>query len=220
MDRFTHSDFGNLATVHDVTAVVSCDRARLDQLKDVYSSEVMTQRAMALVSQSEAELCASLERLTQTPTSYIYTNPDYREHRNYRKVNFHAQSVWVNRTSELGLPREPWKWPHWNDSKDFWKSRLSYLARYGFCADASLAMTEENCVLRLFNKIGHKVQTYGFEMSKARGREIVDFYIGRQAELDATTGVAARLDATLELNLEELGLIQSVSKRVENVDWA
>ena len=214
MDRYGHSDFGNLGCVHDVTEISECDRARLDQLKDVYGSEVMTQRAKAHVYQLGAELCADLERLTQTPTGYIYTNPDYREHRNYRKVNFQAQSVWVNRTSELGLPREPWKWPHWDHSKDFWKRRLTFLARYGFYADDTLEMTNENCVLRLFNKIGHKVQTFGFEMSKARGREIVEFYTERQAELDATTGIAARLDATLELNLENL-----VTEETEDVDW-
>lgn len=202
-------DYNNLESMHDLAEI-----QRIDQLKDTYGSEVMIHRAEKHIYQIEAYLCASLERLTQAPTSYIYTNPDYRQHRNYDKMNLHAQSVWVNRTSELGLPREPWRWPHWDHSKDFWKSRLTYLARYGFCADDTLEMTNENCVLRLFTKAGHRILTHGFEVSKARGREVVENYIGRQSELDATTGVAARLDATLELNLEDL-----VTQRAEDVDW-
>ncbi len=188
---------------------------RIDQLKDVHGSEIMTVRAKKHINQSEAYLCASLERLTQASTSYIYRNYDYRQHGNYDKMNFQAQSVWVNRTSELGLPREPWKWANYDHSKEFWKSRLRYLARYGFCADDTLEMTKENCVLRLFTKAGHMILTHGFEVGKARGREVVESYMGRQSELDATTGVAARLDATLELmNLEDL-----VTQRRKDVDW-
>ena len=59
------------------------------------------------------------------------------------------------------------------------------------------------------------ILTHGFEVGKARGREVVESYMGRQSELDATTGVAARLDATLELmNLEDL-----VTQRRKDVDW-
>ena len=203
-----HNNYDSMCESHGV--------ARLDQLKDVYGSEIMTVRAKKYIFQNEAELCAQLERLTQAPTGYIYVNPDYRQHRKYKKINFHAQSVWTNRTNELGLAREPWKWDHWNGSSDFWKSRLKYLARYGFCADASLEMTDENCVLRLFSKVGHRVLTHGFEVSKSRGWEIVDFYKQRQEELDATTGVEIRLDQTLEMNLDDL----NISEGTGAIDWS
>ena len=170
-------------------------------------------KAENLVETMSVDLAVQAERIAGTTTGYIYYNDDYRQH-TLNPHRFIAFSSWVNRTRELGLPREPWKWgAAWHSSKSFWQKHLYELATYGFSADASVAMSEENCVLRLFFKVGHGVQTHGFEVSKLNGQRVVDVVADQHHELDSTVDLPNRVDHTLQFAIADL------TSGLEEVDW-
>ena len=183
-------------------------------LRDLYSTEIAVSRAENLIETMSVDLAVQAERIAGTTTGYIYYNDDYRTH-TLNPHRFIAFSSWVNRTAELGLPREPWKWgAAWHSSKSFWQKHLHELATYGFSADASVAMSDENCVLRMFYKIGHGVQTMGFEVSKLNGQRVVDVVADHQHELDSTIDLPSRVDHTLQFAIADL-----TSGLEEEIDW-
>ncbi len=182
-------------------------------LRDLYSTEVAVKRAEILVESMGIDLAVQAERIAQTTTGYIYYNTDYRNHQ-LDPHRFIAFSSWVNRTRELGLPREIWKWKAvWHNDRNFWQKHLHELATYGFSADASMPMGDENCVLRLFFKVGHGVQTHGFEVSKLNGQRVVDTYADERHELDSTIDLPNRVDHTLQFAIADMTL------GLEELDW-
>ena len=182
-------------------------------LRDLYSTEIAVSRAENLVETMSVDLAVQSERIAGTTTGYIYYNDDYREH-TLNPHRFIAFSSWVNRTRELGLPREPWKWgTAWHKDKSFWQKHLHELATYGFSVDASVPMSDENCVLRLFYKIGHRVETHGFEVSKLNGQRVVDVVADQHHELDSTADLPNRVDHTLQFAIADL------TSGLEEIDW-
>ena len=182
-------------------------------LRDLYSTEAAVNRSAILVEHTGVDLAVQAERIAQTTTGYIYYNDDYRTH-TLNPHRFVAFSSWVNRTRELGLAREPWKWgTAWHNDKRFWQNHLQDLATYGFSADASVPISEENCVLRLFFKVGHGVITHGFEVSKLHGQRVVDVVADEHHELDSTLDLPNRVDHTLQFAIADL------TSGLEEVDW-